>query len=323
MNLKEFTNLLEHPEEFSKEDTKELEIILSEYPYFQSARLLYLKGLHNQSSIKFNDELKTTAAYAGDRKILYEFISRERQASKEPVINKIPDPVTEAVNLHKLELPEISSEEEKREEEIQEKEIEIQQPVLTNDSNKNLDILEREMLAEIVNATIEKEISTSEPFGENDQIIEGSIPETVIPEQKVSEKPLISTKKDEEILSDFDEHKKHSFTEWLKFKKRSSEVSEEKQKEKDEISSLIDKFIQAEPKMPKPKAEFYSPVNMAKQSVTDNESFVTETLARIYEKQGNFPKAIKAYETLSLKFPEKKLYFAALIQEIKKKQNNL
>lgn len=322
MNLKEFTNLLEHPEKLSKEDTKELELILAEYPYFQSARLLYLKGLHNQSSIKFNDELKTTAAYAADRKILYEFISKEKQVNKEQAINIIPDPVTEAISLHKLELPEIISEEVKQKE-IKQEEVETAQPILTKDSDKNLDILEREMLAEIVNATIEKEITAPEPFSEADEIIEEDVPGNLIPEQKIIEEALISTKKEEEAIPDFDEHKKHSFTEWLKFKKHSPEISEQRQKEKDEVASLIDKFIQAEPKMPKPKAEFYSPVNMAKQSVTDNESFVTETLARIYEKQGNFPKAIKAYETLSLKFPEKSAYFAALIQEIKKKQNNL
>jgi cytochrome c-type biogenesis protein CcmH/NrfG len=39
---------------------------------------------------------------------------------------------------------------------------------------------------------------------------------------------------------------------------------------------------------------------------------VTETLARIYEKQGNLPKAIDAYYRLALKYPEKGAYFAAL-----------
>lgn len=49
--------------------------------------------------------------------------------------------------------------------------------------------------------------------------------------------------------------------------------------------------------------------------------FVTETLARIYAKQGFYKDAIHAYEKLSLKFPEKNIYFASQIEEIKKLTN--
>ncbi|MGL5890600.1 MAG: hypothetical protein ACRC3B_11980, partial [Bacteroidia bacterium] len=66
------------------------------------------------------------------------------------------------------------------------------------------------------------------------------------------------------------------------------------------------------------KNKFYNPVNMAKQSVQESDEFITETLARIYVKQGNLSKAIRAYQKLSLKFPEKSTYFAALIEELKR-----
>ena len=69
----------------------------------------------------------------------------------------------------------------------------------------------------------------------------------------------------------------------------------------------------------KPKKEFFSPVKKAKESVDENKMPVSETLARIFELQGNFPKAIYVYEQLSLIFPKKKPYFASQINLLKKK----
>ena len=59
---------------------------------------------------------------------------------------------------------------------------------------------------------------------------------------------------------------------------------------------------------------------MAKSSVADVSDIVSETLAKIYLGQNNFSKAIQTYEKLMLKYPEKSVYFAALIKEIKKSQ---
>ncbi len=61
---------------------------------------------------------------------------------------------------------------------------------------------------------------------------------------------------------------------------------------------------------------FYSPVNMARLSIIEDEEFITETLAKIYIKQKHYNKAIKAYSNLSLKNPEKRSYFAARIKEL-------
>ncbi|MBL7924190.1 MAG: hypothetical protein JNL88_08330 [Bacteroidia bacterium] len=85
---------------------------------------------------------------------------------------------------------------------------------------------------------------------------------------------------------------------------------------------LIDKFIRQEPRITPAKSTFYSPVNMAKRSIQEPEDLITETLASIYAQQGNFQKALQFYEKLSLKFPEKSRYFAALIEDLKKKINS-
>jgi tetratricopeptide (TPR) repeat protein len=56
---------------------------------------------------------------------------------------------------------------------------------------------------------------------------------------------------------------------------------------------------------------------MAKSSIADAGEIVSETLANIYAQQGNYHKAINAFEKLSLKYPEKSHLFAARIRELK------
>lgn len=88
----------------------------------------------------------------------------------------------------------------------------------------------------------------------------------------------------------------------------------EKKKKRD---NLIDKFITEEPRIKPGRAGFYNPAQKAKESIEEDEDLVTETLVLIYAKQGQFKKAIRGYERLSLKFPEKSAYFASQIEKIK------
>ena len=98
------------------------------------------------------------------------------------------------------------------------------------------------------------------------------------------------------------------------------EVREEEPQKKMSRKELIDKFIAENPSISRPKAEFYNPISMAQNSIVDNSEIVSETLAKIYRKQGYFDKAIEIYDKLSLLFPEKSIYFAAQIEEVKESQ---
>lgn len=103
-------------------------------------------------------------------------------------------------------------------------------------------------------------------------------------------------------------------------KKKQEEESAEAPKKKMSRKELIDKFIAENPSISRPKAEFYNPIAMAQNSIVDNSEIVSETLAKIYFKQGYFDKAIEIYEKLSLLNPEKSVYFAAQIELIKESQ---
>ena len=107
---------------------------------------------------------------------------------------------------------------------------------------------------------------------------------------------------------------------------RLKEIEAEKQKKETEQAQpkklsrkeLIDKFILENPSISRPKAEFYNPISVAQNSIIDQENIVSETLGKIYEKQGYIEKAISIYEKLCLKYPEKSRYFAAQIERLKK-----
>ena len=107
----------------------------------------------------------------------------------------------------------------------------------------------------------------------------------------------------------------------LEAEKQRKESEPEKPK-KMSRKELIDKFILENPSISRPKAEFYNPISVAQNSIIDQENIVSETLAKIYEKQGYFEKAISIYEKLGLKYPKKSRYFAAQIERLQESKES-
>jgi hypothetical protein len=85
---------------------------------------------------------------------------------------------------------------------------------------------------------------------------------------------------------------------------------------------IIDKFIKTQPTISRNKAVVANvpdpSSDLAEDSVLFGENIVSETLVEILLKQGKKDKAIEVLKKLIWKFPQKKAYFAAQIEELKK-----
>lgn len=90
------------------------------------------------------------------------------------------------------------------------------------------------------------------------------------------------------------------------------------------LDELIDKFNSNYPKIScsfEDSEEDQVYEDLCKSSVSEKMNIVTETLAAVYQEQGNYDKAIKIYKVLMIKYPEKSSIFANLITELKNKNS--
>lgn len=281
MNVSDFLNILQNPDtNLSAKKTRRLEDLIKEYPYFQAARALYLKGLKNQESYKYNNELKITAAYTTDREVLFNFISSEVFNQKPTAENTLSEKETAVVPN---ETAVTSQQEEIIAPEFEKKGAEISNNAVETEASKEID----SQLGEEKNKNPEENnLSIGKPL-EFDQ----------------NERHSFS-----EWLQLTSEHQSNET------------FSGEGNKEKKKKFELLDRFIENNPKIVPSKTNGELEIDIKDSVKLDKEEVMTETLARVYLEQKKYKKAIKAYGILSLKNPEKSGFFADQIEAVKKLQ---
>ena len=145
-----------------------------------------------------------------------------------------------------------------------------------------------------------------------------AVPEAVIEKTKDESKQEPAWEAPEVREMPFSE--KASFLQWLNAETRVAPAPAVDKQKADAAGSDIKKIIRELPKFEGNKRD--GKINVFSLEADGQGRFVTETLAEIYLKQGLFEKAIKSYEVLSLKYPEKSSFFADRIRAIKKEKNS-
>jgi hypothetical protein len=270
------------------------------FPYFQSAYMLLLKGLQNTADVKFENQLRISAMHIADREILYYLLKKEPvvETKSEPPV-KLPDimEVSSATDTEQTVIESGKSSEDlinKIEKSYgdggkdgtdEDHSFLITEETDDKDSDATILVIDEE------SGTVEEKITYMDPgfsVAEQTDLLELDI-----------ESGKISNSSEPVVIADQQTYKEPQSARQLQ-------------------SDLIDKFIFANPKIETRKEKSDAPnEDISKPFAEERGAFVTETLARIYIKQGYYSRAIDIYEKLSLKFPEKSSYFASQIDKVK------
>ena len=345
MKSEKIIEFIRHPEKINNDDLRELHTLVERYPYFQTARILYLKALYLLGGVRFRSELKASTVHLTDHKQFFRYLNN--QIGFEPLgsgtaipKNSLSHIVDERIReihghtvVHSQGIPVCQTTEEtttgceediiqfnlrqkgRKRPENDEKEI-ISNPIRLDDvpgiiddysNSTQEDRSEANHSATPYASPIQpidlsgiQGIVDEAPRPENNFSIDVDLDEEIADAQE--EKPSVSLDTPE-IISGGYRLTDQPHTEETVITEKESRKS---RKKKDD---LIERFIQSEPIMPKITSASTDNRDLSKENPYIQEELFSETLAKIYVKQHLYEKAISTYIKLSLKYPEKSVYF--------------
>lgn len=291
-----FIGYIDYPGKLDSGSVALFSDIIREYPFCQPAQLLYLKSLQNTENIRFNRQLKIAAAYATDRKILFELLNVPTFREPEMELTLAEDPPRVTFDSKPAPDPDVAVEEYEKSGLI--RQVEDFVPI----SEMDLLLFDFPAYSEdgLPDMPSQKRAPDFVSAGNS-----GGMDDPDLLKQFLATDPLSQRKKQAPVLRPIPMTDEKHMTN-TGFSRKSPE------------DDLINRFIEdSRPKILRPDQAPLHDQDVSLNSLAEDDEFLTETLARIYVQQGYLLKAIQAYEKLSLKIPEKSVYFASQIDMVR------
>lgn len=247
-------------DDFSDATLEELEVAISQYPYFQPFRFLYLRHLYLNKHVQFYQELEKSIAYVSDRRKLFYYLALEEG--------------------------------------------------LWNDVFDYYARLKK----------IEPAAPQSDTFSLIDSFLSDHAPEMLTPKPLPTHKAALMAMATHDyaalLVSDeytaLDNDLQHAV------QLKNHELIDEFISFAGDGDAMRRKILEVEADDVPP------PVSLdAEPDILSEEDLLTESLAKIYIKQKRYYKAIEIIRRLSLKYPEKSIYFADQIRFLEKLVTNI
>ncbi|MBK8340932.1 MAG: hypothetical protein IPK99_13450 [Flavobacteriales bacterium] len=327
MERERLTQLLDEPGGVAREDLVGLRALTERYPWFSGAHLLLAVGEHASGDVLFDDRLRTTAANVPSRAVVYDLVQpadgpapTRRATPPDAGPMRLPSVATERPLDFEDHIPEPTLAAPPAPVELSAPEpLRVEEPPAAELPEATADPLERQILEAAYARAYDLTWRERIPPLPTPEVAAAAAP----PADPIAESPKLSA-------PTLGPSSRFRFSEWLDLSSsappanvpvaqvhtagdwirplateedapspgaRSVEVSPS------DVRGLIDRFIQGQVPAPSPKAEFFTPQQAAKRSLEDHAGLVTETLARIYEQQGNLAKAAEAYRKLAIRSP--------------------
>jgi tetratricopeptide (TPR) repeat protein len=307
MENTQFNELLKSPHLLASMPIEHLETLTKNYPWFSLAHSYLAKAYQENKSHKTSGQIALASTLHSNRTWLYGFLkepvlqkqtstdiveSLPTESTPEIITETAPSSVVSSTSLAELAasmMEELEPEvrEVKRGEE--EGSQEVREGKRGEEKVRDLDFLDKSILATAVSSSIFLEVSEADEEQDSAKDVA----------QGASQGPA-------------EEGESEALFTWLR---SVSDEEGESERERETTATvqptvdLIEKFIATAPRITPGKVEQYTGISFAKESLEENFDWVTETMAKLYAAQGKIDRARKAYKRLIELHPEKKIHF--------------